>query len=223
MVITIRNMEGINMPKLLPDIEYGKDNTISFIDSPNSMYRIPMYKESDYFSNLESYVNFVKAVEKVVRNNDRYKKYINHLKKDYGLTFCQVLGNVSDNDADIEMHHGPILTLYDYCAIIIEYFLIKKWKISTFRIADVVLDEHQKHRVQTVMLCETIHQEVHDREIFINYKQAFGDLNAFVKKYYVAISTEYKEKINRYIDKSLIYDSNDFGILELNKTLIRIE
>lgn len=211
------------MPKLLPDIEYGKDNTIPFIDSPNSMYRIPMYKTSEYFANLDSYVNFIKGVEKVVRTNDRYNKYINHLKTKYGLRFCQVLPEITDQDADIEMHHGPILTLYDYCAIILEYYLIKGWKVSTFRIADTVLDEHQKHRVQVVMLCETVHQEVHNREIFLNYKQAFGDLNAFIKKYGIAISEEYKEKINRYIDKSLMYDSNDFGILELNKTLIRLD
>lgn len=210
------------MPKVLPDIVYTKERNIAYIDSPNSMYHIPMYKGADYFGNLESYVNFIKSVEKVVRTNDRYKKYINHLKKEYGLNHCQVLSEVTDEDADIEMHHGPILTLYDYCAIIVEYFLIKKWKVSTLRIADTVLDEHQKHRVQVVMLSETIHQEVHNREIFINYKQAFGDLNAFVKRYGIAISEEYKEKINRYIDRSLMYDSNDYGILQLSKSLLKL-
>lgn len=210
------------MPKVLPDIIYTTEDNISYIDSHNSMYSIPMYKPSEYFANLESYVNFIKSVERVVRNNDRYKKYIHHLKTNYGLNHCQVLHNITDQDADIEMHHGPILTLYDYCAIIIEYFLIKKWKISTFRVADIVLDEHQKHRVQVVMLSETIHQQVHNREIFINYQQAFGDLNAFVKKYAIAISDEYKEKINRYIDRSLMYDSNDFGILTLSKTVMKL-
>ena len=180
------------------------------------------YKDAEYFANLESYVAFIKSVEKVVRTNDRYKKYINYLKKDYGMNHCQVLPDVTDLEAPIEMHHGPILTLYDYCAIILEYYLIKGWKVSSFRIADTVLDEHQKNRVQVVMLCETVHEEVHNREIFLNYKQGFGDLNAFVKKYGIALSEEYKEKINRYIDRSLTYDSNDFGILQLSKSLIRL-
>lgn len=210
------------MPKILPDIIYNKENSVYTLDSPNSMYKIPMYKNSDYFSNLESYVSFVKSVERVVRTNDRYKKYISHLKKLVGLNRCQVLSNITDEDADIEMHHGPILTLYDYCAIILEYYLIKGWKISTYRIADTVLDEHQKNRVQIVMLSETVHEEVHNREIFLNYKHAFGDLNTFIKKYSIAISDEYKEKINRYIDRSIMMESTDNGILELSKAIINI-
>ena len=119
------------------------------------------------------------------------------------------------------MHHGPIFTLFDICAIVLEYFILKKWKISTFRIADVVLDEHQKNRVQVVMVSTTVHQEIHNGDIFINYHQAWGDLNAFIKKYRDAISDEYREQLNRYIDRSLLYDSNDFGILKLNDHLIK--
>ena len=33
------------------------------------------------------------------------------------------------------------------------------------------------------------------------------------------MSDEYKDQLNRYIDRSLLYDSNDFGVLELNKEL----
>ena len=210
------------MPKTLPDIEYNKVKNIATIDSPKSLYYIPFYKTEDYFSSFESYIAFIKNVERVVRTNDRYKKYIAHLKKLVGLNHCQVLSNITDDDAPIEMHHGPILTLYDYCAIILEYFLIKKWKISTYRVADAVLEEHLKNRVQVVMLSQTIHEEVHAREIFLNYKHAYGDLNAFIKKYAIAISDEYKEKINKYIDKSMSTDSTDYGILELSKSVLKL-
>ena len=209
------------MPKSLPDIIYNKENSTPVIDSNSSFYKILMYKDHDYFSNYESYVNFVKGIEKQVRQNDRYKKYINYLKKECKLNKCQVLKNITDEDADIEMHHGPIFTLFDVCAIVLEYFILKKWKISTFRVADAVLDEHQKNRVQVVMVSTTIHQEIHNGEIFINYHQAWGDLNAFIKKYKDAISDEYREQINRYIDRSLLYDSNDFGILKLNEHLLQ--
>ena len=123
-------------------------------------------------------------------------------------------------DADIEMHHGPIFTLFDICAIVLEYFIIKKWKISTFRVADVVLTEHQKNRIQVVMVSTTVHQSIHNGDIFINYHQAWGDMNAFIKKYKCALSNEYREQINRYVDRSLLYDSTDFGVLKLNSSLI---
>lgn len=209
------------MPKTLPDIIYNTDNITPIVDAKTSFYQIPMYKNEDYLSNYESYINFIKGIEKAVRGNDRYKKYISYLKKEVKLNKCQVLKNITDEDASIEMHHGPIFTLFDICAIVLEYFIIKKWKISTFRVADVVLDEHQKNRIQVVMVSTTVHQEIHNGDIFINYHQAWGDMNAFIKKYRDAISDEYREQLNRYIDRSLIYDSQDFSILDLNKNLLK--
>lgn len=209
------------MPKTLPDIIYNTDNITPIVDAKTSFYQVPMYKNEDYLSNYESYINFIKGIEKAVRGNDRYKKYISYLKKEVKLNKCQVLKNITDEDASIEMHHGPIFTLFDICAIVLEYFIIKKWKISTFRVADVVLDEHQKNRIQVVMVSTTVHQEIHNGDIFINYHQAWGDMNAFIKKYRDAISDEYREQLNRYIDRSLIYDSQDFSILDLNKNLLK--
>lgn len=208
------------MGKSLPDIIYDKSNITPVIDASSSFYKILMYKDMDYLSNYESYINFIKGIEKAVRNNDRYKKYINYLKKEVKLDRCQVLKDVTDMDADIEMHHGPIFTLFDICAIVLEYFIIKKWKISTFRVADVVLTEHQKNRIQVVMVSTTVHQSIHNGDIFINYHQAWGDMNAFIKKYKCALSNEYREQINRYVDRSLLYDSTDFGVLKLNSSLI---
>ena len=209
------------MPKNLPDIIYDKSNITPIVDAKTSYYNITMYKNEDYLSNYESYINFIKGIEKAVRNNDRYKKYINYLKKEVKLNKCQVLKNITDEDADIEMHHGPIFTLFDICAIVLEYFILKKWKISTFRVADQVLKEHQNNRIQVVMVSTTVHQEIHNGDIFINYHQAWGDMNAFLRKYSIAMSDEYREQLNRYVDRSLIYDSTDFGILDLNNAITK--
>ena len=215
-------MEGLKkMPKSLPDIIYDKSNVTPIVDARSSYYRIMMYKDEEYFSSYESYINFVKGCEKAVRNNDRYKKYINYLKKEVKLNKCQVLKNVTDEDAAIEMHHGPIFTLFDVCCIVLEYFIKKKWKISTFRIADAVLNEHQKNRVQIVMVSVTVHEQIHNGDVFINRHQAYGDLKAFIKKYGEAMSDEYREQVNRYIDRSLLHDSTDFGVLDLAKDLIK--
>lgn len=207
------------MPKYLPDIIYSKTKISPLIDAKTSVYNIPFFKDEDYFSSIDAYVNFIKGCERMVRQNDRYNKYINYLKKEVKLNKCQVLKNIDDEDASIEMHHGPVFTLYDICAIVLEYFISKKWKITTMRIADQVLSEHQKNRIQVVMLSSTIHEQVHSRNIFINMEQAYGNLPEFLDKYGYIMPTEYKEKLNNYIDRSLLYDSSDFGILELNKKL----
>lgn len=219
------------MPRFLPDIEYSAirnehNKIIPIVDSIRSLYQVPLYKDLEYFSNIDSYVNFIKGCERQVRINDRYKKYIWYLKNVVGLNHCQVLPDIepdADGKIEIEMHHGPIFTLYDYCEIMVEYFLLKKRKISTFRIADAILDEHQKNHIQVVMLLSTVHEEVHNRNIFINYKQGYGDLNAFIRKYGSALSDPLKEKVNKYIDRSLMYDSNDFGIFKLNEAILKVE
>lgn len=209
------------MANTLPDIIYSHSKITSIVDSKNSPYHIPYYKDTEYFSNYESYISFIKGVERLVRQNDRYRKYINYLKKEVKLNHCMVLKGIDDMDADIEMHHGPIFTLFDICAIVLEYYILRKWKISTPRIADTVLEEHQKNRVQIVMVSATVHEEIHAGNVFINYKQAYGDLASFLRKYGDALSDEYKEQINRYIDKSLLQDSTDFGVLELNPELLK--
>ena len=98
---------------------------------------------------------------------------------------------------------------------------MKGWKISTFRIADTVLNEHIKNRIHVVMLSPTVHEEVHLREIFINIQQAWGDLHGFLKKYGKALSDEQIQKYNRYLDKSMMMDTNTYDILKLNEKLIR--
>lgn len=209
------------MPKILPNIQYSENKDNSVIDSDSSLYNIPMFKPPEYFSNLESRNTFIKSVERLVRTNDRYSKYISYLKREIKLNHCQVLSNISDEDCDIEMHHGPIFTLYDYCDIVLNYYIMKGWKITTFRIADTVLNEHIKNRIHVVMLSPTVHEEVHLREIFINIQQAWGDLHGFLKKYGKALSDEQIQKYNRYLDKSMMMDTNTYDILKLNEKLIR--
>lgn len=206
------------MSKTLPNIIYDNDGKSQIIDSPDSMYVLQFEKGEEYFSNLESRTRFLRGCEKLVRHNKRYNKYIRYLKKEVKLDHCQVLSHLSDKDCTIEMHHGPIFTLYDICDIVLDHYLSRNWKITSYRIANDVLNEHWANHIQVVMLSTTMHQEVHDRELFINVNQAWGDLHAFLKKY--TLSPELKEKYNRYLDKSMMLDSTSYEILQLNEKLL---
>ena len=177
------------MANKIPGIDVNKPNQNPTIDSENSYYELPFYKDSDYMFNIENEVAFIKAVEKLVRSSKYYSRYIAHIKKDLGLNFCQVKGNIiEDEDMGIkdliEMHHGPVLTLFDVTSIILNYMLVHGMKITTFSVANKVIEEHFIHRVQTVMFCTTVHQQVHDNKVFLNYKQGFGDLYSFLEEYY---------------------------------------
>lgn len=209
------------MAKQLPDIDYtgGKRNPV--IDSDNSDFEIPFYKDSEYHANLENFVSFIKAVESLVRRHPDYKKYIKYLREEIGLNKCQVLGNLESEDEKenlkIEMHHGPILTLFDLAVILTDWALINDKKVTTFYIADLLLEEHFNNNIQVVMLSTTIHEQVHEGNVWINLNQAFGDLSTFLEKYQDGLDTTHISKINNYIEKSIEKDSYHNGVLELDK------
>lgn len=200
----------------LPNIEYKKINKNPTIDSETSEFELPFYKDVEYFANIDNFVSFVKAVERMVRSSSFYSRYISFLKEDIGLVNCQVLSNISHDDADIEMHHGPILTLFDYVSIVTDHFLATGKKVNTFTVADTVIEEHYNHNVQVVMLSKTVHEQVHENNIFINLNQAFGDLNKFLRKYRQGVHPDQVEKINKYIEMSKKYDSFDKDVLKLS-------
>lgn len=207
------------MAKTLPNIQYSTESSRSIVDSPDALYKLQFEKNEEYYSNLESKVRFLKGCEKLVRIDDRYRKYIFLLKKKCKLNKCQVLSKLTDQDCTIEMHHGPIFTLYDYAEIISDYHIDRGDDITTFDIANEILDLHWDHKIQVVMLSSSMHEEVHKREIFINLQQAWGDLHGFLEKY--PLGADLKEKYNRYVDKSAMLDSTTRDILKLNDELFR--
>lgn len=215
---TLRIKEVSIVAKTLPGIIYDSNGKTEILDSPTSMFILPMDKDVEYFTNLESKNRFIRGCEKLIRQNDRYSKYIHEVKTKVGLNHCQVLSKLTDKDCTVEMHHGPIFTLYDYCEIMIDHYLEKGWKITTFKIADHVLVEHWANRIQIVMLSVTMHQEIHDRQMFLNMQQAWGNLHEFLKRY--KLNPDLKEKYNRYYDQSMMLDSTTYELLKLNDKIL---
>lgn len=204
----------------MSELIYSQDEILS-VSSRNAIFDIQFYKDSTYLHTIENFVNFIKSCEHLVRVSHEYESYKAQLYE-LGLTRCQILGNIStdsDDGVEIEMHHGPILTLFDYCAIVTDYLLFHKEKINSFRIAKRVLDEHFAGNVQTVMLSKTVHQLVDTGQIFINFNQATGNLNNFLVKYRDGLNEERIQKINRYIELSEEFDTFDNGLLDVRNTI----
>lgn len=206
----------------LPNIDYQKKKSNPTVNSESSEYLIPFYKGEDYFVVLQNFTDFVKSVESLVRRHPDYKRYIAYLREDIGLNRCQVLSNIDTEDSDInetqlEMHHGPVLTLFDIVSIVTDWAIMNKLNITTFSIAERVLQDHFDNIVQVVMLTTTIHQQVHEGNIFINTGQAFGDLSVFLEKYMDGLSLRHIDKINKYLIKSLEMESYHNGCLSIEQ------
>lgn len=201
----------------LPNITYkGRfSKCVGAKDDPSDF--IVFFKPKDFFIMSDEYTRFVKDVEKTVRKHEDYKIYKDWLMNTMGLNFCQVSTDIYDTDATIEMHHGPLFSLFDYASIILNKKIAKGEKITTFRVADEVLQEHFDLRVQTVMLAITNHEAVHNRDIWLNIKQGFGDIAGFIDKYKNYLTDEQKYRIAKYISLCETNDSFDNFIFDTEK------
>lgn len=209
------------MAKYLGNIEVTGGKSNPTIDCADSEFLIPFYKDADYFFVLQNFVDFVKSVEALVRKHPQYTQYIGIVRSEYGLTKCQVLSHIDTEDetfehTKIEMHHGPILTLFDLAAIITEWAIQEGKKITTFYIADLLIQEHYDNNVQIVMLSKTVHEQVHQGNVWINVDQSFGNLAAFMERYMSGLTSRHIQKINDYLNKSIEMDSYHNGCLKLS-------
>lgn len=200
-----------------PNIIYKRDVSKYIEAEDNPCDCISLYKDIEYFEDAVTYTKFIKSVEKMVRTSDDYSYFIHQIKNTYGLNFCQACKSLTDKDVTIEMHHGPLFTLYDICEVILCFFIRNGYRISTLRVADKVLQEHFDLRIQIVMLAVTFHEGVHNKDIFLNLKQGLGDINSFIDAYTPDLQPAQKYKIYNYINLSNGNDSFDKGLLDTDK------
>ena len=170
------------------------------LKADDGYYDISYYKTQTDFYDPKAYIAFIKAVEKLVRSSDEYKTYINYLKTEIGLDYCSIFGKITDDKVAIEMHHGPIFTLFDIVSIVLEHCLLHNEKITTYSIAKIVLQEHFDNNIQVVMLCKTAHESVHAGKIYISPRQAWGDINKFIERYGDGLSNDQIETYNQILD-----------------------
>lgn len=204
----------------MEDVEYLNDDLLT-VSNHKELFDISMYNNRTTLRDIEEFVAFVKACEHTVRKLSEYKNFKAQLAE-IGLTRCQILGHIEsdgEDGVDVEMHHGPLLTLFDYCAIIIDALIFRGELVSSFRVARYVMDEHWKGHVQVVMLSKTAHQLVDSGDMFINFSQATGNVNEFIKSWYEGITPDRAEKINHYIDMCSQFDTFDNGLLDIRHTL----
>ena len=194
------------------------------VDSDNADYYLEFDKSDEFFSYFDNEIAFIKGCEKLVRKHNFIRKvYPKYLKEVVGLKVCSVLSNIEADDKNkisIEMHHGPILTLFDICEIVTRHMIANNCKnINTFTVANEVVEQHRQNNVRVVFLSKSIHQKVHDEGIYINYRQGFGDTLRFMEIYKDGIDKNMRTKISEYIGWSIDHDSTDSDILSMADTM----
>lgn len=186
---------------------------------------LKFYVGKEELNEPDEFEHFIKNCEAMVRNDPRYKNYISELKsagfnKD---VFQSGIDNEKFPNTKIEMHHGPLFTLFNVCSIVTDHLLESGEKICTFDVAELVLDEHEKHHIQVVMgLTKTNHELVHDGKLFVHINQSIGDILKFIKKYKLGIKREHLYTLERYLQLCKDFDATDNDYLQLRKVIKKV-
>lgn len=161
--------------------------------------------ESD-LRNTADYKNFIKACEKMVYSHEGYHAFKDFLINDCDLNTCSLYSNISGEDCTLELHHGPIFTLYDYCEITLMYLLKENLPVSTFNVSDIIIREHIDNNVQCVILSKMAHAARHAKGNKINVDipltTAWGNIIRYLEKYKDCLSYIHFNKIMYYLENS---------------------
>lgn len=171
---------------------------------------LPFYQNKKTLKDLDVLNRFIKATEHTIRTSKEYKAYKNYLFNDIGLNYDVVMPEINqdiDPKITLEMHHGPILTLYDYCVIVTRHLIKNDINVTSFRIFDIIMQEHFLNHIQVMTLCDLNHKLFHAGKLYINPRQAWGNINPFLEKYSDGIDDKMETIINKNIDIATRFNS----------------
>ena len=172
------------------------------VHSPNCSWDLQFYATEDSFVDIEFYKRFLDNAIHRFRTSRTYKNYKGYLME-LGMNRCQILGNIDENMADIEMHHN-FLTIFDVALMITEHTIKTKGHITTFDLVNLLKEEHKNNRIPLVMLTRTVHQLYHANEDFVIPAQyCFGYWQELLIKYNKGITRDIAYKCLNFIHKSI--------------------
>ena len=170
-------------------IKYNDKNPmVWFGPSDGPLY---FYNTRESLMDMDVYKSFITNCIARFRRSRAYKAYKSHLMS-IGLDRSQILGNVADGMAKIEMHHN-FLTIYD--------------------ITILISQEHKLDNIPIVMLDETSHELYHSNpDMYIPISMTFGKWWDLLLKYRYGITLDIAYKVIRYINKC--NENNELNRLE---------
>ena len=169
--------------------------------SPYAPNDLPFYQTRETLMDVDTFRNFLKNAESRFRASKEYKAYKSYLIESLGIDRCQIFGNVTVEDADIELHHN-VLGLFDICLLITLHVINTVGVISTFDLIELLIREHYNNRVGVTFLSKTAHQMyTNDPDGYIPPEMTFGRWWELLSIYRYGITYDIANKVIKYIQK----------------------
>ena len=173
--------------------------------SPYATTDLPFYQTKESLMDIDTFRNFLRNAEINFRSRKEYKAYKSYLIEYIGINKCQVFGNITTDDADIELHHN-VLGLFDICLLIASHVVNTVGMITTFDLIELLIREHWNNRVGVTFLSKTAHQYyTNNPDQYIPPNMTFGKWWELLSLYRYGISYDLATKVVKYIQK---YNNN---------------
>lgn len=193
----IADMSDFNVYLAEEFIKANDDNPSIYFQ--NSDVPLSFYYTRESLNDIDKYKAFISNCINRFRSSRTYKGYKSHLMM-MGLNRSQILGNIEDGMAKIEMHHN-FLTIYDITILISQHILNTVGRCTSFDIVSLLAQEHKLNNIPIVMLDETSHQLYHSTpDMYIPVSMTFGKWWELLLKYRYGITLDIAYKVIRYIN-----------------------
>ena len=171
------------------------------VRSPYAVTDLMFYQTRETLQDIDIFRNFLRNAETRFRATREYKAYKAYLIESLGINRCQIFGNITMDDADIELHHN-VLGLFDICLLITLHTINTVGIISTFDLIQLLIQEHWNNRVGVTFLSKTAHQiYTNDPNGYIPPEMTFGAWWELLTRYKYGITYDLANKVIRYIQK----------------------
>ena len=196
----MNELEVLNQYNYFPSIiNYDIHNPV--VRSPYAANDLYFYQTKDTLMDVDVFRNFLKNAESRFRACKEYKAYKSYLIEQLGINRCQILGNITTEDADVELHHN-ILGLFDICLLITSHIINTVGIISTFDLVQMLIEEHKANRVGITFLSSTVHQVyTNSYDSYIPPEMTFGKWWELLERYKYGITYDIASKVIKYINR----------------------
>lgn len=191
-------MRSININKLR---QCGEDDTIKVI---KLKYYEPILSGIGCdIEDEKSKIKFVQRIEKIIRTSPEYKELIKFLKDYMEMKYCSFFNKVNKDikGVSIEIHHTPF-TLFDLVYIMINKYIENGYELNPFYLANDVMKMHYEGKVGLYPVSDTVHELVHDGEIYIPIKFVAANLLEFYEEYKNYMEEDQKLILAKHIELS---------------------
>lgn len=179
-------------------IQYDAKNPT--VKSPYAPMDLQFNMTRETLQDVDLFRNFLKNAESRFRASLEYKAYKAKLMA-MGLDRCQMMGNITSEDADIELHHN-VLGLFDICLLITLHVINTIGMINSFQLIQMLIYEHNNDNVGVTFLSSTAHQlYTVDPEGYIPPDQTFGRWWELLSRYRYGITYDLANKVIKYVRK----------------------